>query len=285
MTGSIDAGRFKAEAVETCGLCGNIDLPPVGEPDDRLPALDEAAADAIKQLALRDSEYMAAVRRSDQTKTALNNLMKATEDLHKELSAPDRSVELARDIAVVEALIKEHSAEPEDPRDEAAYQKLLAILKLATVVSKTLMDETQASTLQQVSDALLTNSEQLGVQNLEGMKLSINRLDVKQGGAEKMTFKDLAPGENLRVRVAAALAVLDVARRSGVGRHPGLLVLDSPGAQEMAAEFADLIGSIGKAVEDQPELQVIIGAVDRTEFDTVVPANRRKQAFKEDKLF
>lgn len=282
---SIDVGRFKAVSAETCGLCGNVEVPPAKDDGDDLSALELAANDAAQQLAVRAKDHEEVKNRYDQTKMALTNLLKAAEDLQTELSQPDRSVDLAREIAVIEALIKELSGETENLSGDVASENVLTVLKSATAVSKALMEETQADILRQVSEALMTYSTRLGVQNLDDMKLSAHRLDIKQGGAENMTFGSLSPGENLRVRVAAALAVLDVARRSGVGRHPGLLVLDSPGAQEMAAEFAALIGSIGEAVKDQPELQVFIGAVNRPEFQMVVPVDRRKQAFNEDKLF
>ncbi len=79
-------------------------------------------------------------------------------------------------------------------------------------------------------------------------------------GKAPTSFGRLSAGENLRVRIAAALAVIEVARQRMYGRHPGLLVLDSPGAQEMApADFAALLSRVHEAIQSVGDIQIIVG--------------------------
>ncbi|GAA3832652.1 hypothetical protein GCM10022226_62420 [Sphaerisporangium flaviroseum] len=43
----------------------------------------------------------------------------------------------------------------------------------------------------------------------------------------------LTEGEQLRLKIVTTIALLRHGFRSGVGRHPGLLLVDSPGAEEV----------------------------------------------------
>lgn len=85
--------------------------------------------------------------------------------------------------------------------------------------------------------------------------------------------------ERLRMRVAASLATMKVARDRGFGRHPGLLVLDSPAAGEMSTpDFTRLIGAVNDIVADIPGVQVIVGGIKRPELDGVVDFAHRREA-------
>ncbi|MFC7662181.1 hypothetical protein ACFQWF_03945 [Methylorubrum suomiense] len=88
------------------------------------------------------------------------------------------------------------------------------------------------------------------------------------------------------MRIAAALAVIEVARQRMYGRHPGLLVLDSPGAQEMApADFAALLSRVHEAIQSAGDIQIIVGArADPTLLD-VVPCDHVTHAHGERFLF
>ncbi len=280
--------RFKAEEVETCGLCGNSDPEAHEGSGIDLSFLKDAVADAAVNAAASETKANQTSDKFRDASQALGRLAKELEDIQGELSVPDHADELSRKVAITEALIKELTGEIEETpttADESATKTdIHAVLKAAEKITKALMEQTQAETLKNVGDALFDYSVRLGVQNLESMTLHSNKLEIKQGGADE-TFSKLSLGENLRVRVALALSVVSAARVSGVGRHPGLLVLDSPGSQEMASEFASLMSSLGDVIKDEPELQIIIGAVHRPELEGIVPRGNRKQAFNEERLF
>lgn len=282
--------RLKAEEVPTCGLCGTTDVgAPDGQASDDLSFLKDSVADAATNAGECEAKANKAADTFKNAVNAMDVLASEMKDLQSELSVPDKADDLFRKVEITEALIKELIGEEDEEVAEVAVDvepqtDVHAILKAAEKITKDLMERTQADTLKKVGDMLLDYSVRLGVQNLESMTLHSSRLEINQGGAAT-TFSKLSPGENLRVRVALAISVVSVARGSGIGRHPGLLVLDSPGSQEMAAEFASLMGSLGDVLKEEPELQIIIGAVHRPELDGVLALENRKQAFNEDKLF
>jgi energy-coupling factor transporter ATP-binding protein EcfA2 len=160
------------------------------------------------------------------------------------------------------------------------------VLKEAEKITKALFDEMQRDILKEVSDELNRLSQRFGVKNVEKMEWSPNNVLTIIQGKTKTTFSELAPGEKLRVRIAAALAVIEVSRRRHFGRHPGLLVLDSPAAQEMtAADFASLMASVQDALNQAEDIQIIVGAVARPELLDVVPFGQRRHAEGDATLF
>ena len=64
------------------------------------------------------------------------------------------------------------------------------------------------------------------------------------GGAES-NFGSLSPGEQLRLRIATLVALLRIGQTQGIGRFPALLLIDSPGSEEMVeADAAEILGEL-----------------------------------------
>lgn len=63
-------------------------------------------------------------------------------------------------------------------------------------------------------------------------------MKVHQGG-QSSSYGDCERGEKLRLKLATAIALIKQGRTSGVGRHPGLLFVDSPGSEEVQQDDLD----------------------------------------------
>jgi hypothetical protein len=279
-----EVGRFEATGAEVCGLCGTAD-PPETSPGDTEPSLGAAVSDAKDAM----EAAVAASRRAEdalhEAEAARDRVLAELEALQSRLAADDGTERLRHDIAGIEARLDELRISV--PLAPAAQEREEAdILSAAVEVTKDMFEGLQREVLADVSRSLLRLSADFGVRNLEGMSLLANgQLRIRQGGTD-LSFTKLTPGEMVRVRVAAALATLEVAGEKGFGRHPGLLVLDSPGAQEMSADdFSALIGSVASAVGRFRDLQVIVGAVSRPELEARVPPGRRRQVRATAELF
>lgn len=95
---------------------------------------------------------------------------------------------------------------------------------------------------------------------------------VKQG--TKYNFGRLPDGDKLRLKVAVAIALLRVGRRRGAGRHPGLLFVDSPGAEEVeTGSLSEMIAELDQVAEDV-DLQVIIASARLDDVRTVLDQDR-----------
>lgn len=282
----LEVGRFEATSGDTCGLCGNSEALPADEETD-LTSLEQQVSDS-------EAAYKAALDGLESARKALADAEGRWGDVLAQLSAVqaalaqgDRREELVLARSAIEARIAElreaigGEVEHGPPHEEDE----LLILRAAEIVTKKLMVDLQESILGDVSRELFDLSVRFGVQNLEGMVLKPNKLDILQGGAS-LTFTKLSPGECLRVRIAAALAVLKVARERGYGRHPGLIVMDSPGAQEMSDDdFSELVRATASAIEEVPGVQVLVGAVSRPFLREVVPVARRRECVGDEYMF
>lgn len=94
-----------------------------------------------------------------------------------------------------------------------------------------------------------------------------------------MPFGEVTKGERLRLRIATAVALLRVGKVLGVGRHPGLLVVDSPGAEETDDSNLEALLKELRSVAEEVSLQVFVSSAKASEVLTLLaPANCRVAA-------
>jgi energy-coupling factor transporter ATP-binding protein EcfA2 len=282
----IDQRRYEAvDADESCALCGMVQPEPDDSEDTRIDDLLADVRDAEQTVARLNAELKAAERRLREAQEERTTTLKAVEAIQGELSSDeDSGLELEiRGLEAQATQLRELMAE-EQPTAAGADDE--PVLKEAEKATKALFDTMQRDILKEVSEELTKLSQRFGVKNVETMEWSPNNVLTIIQGKTKTTFSELAPGEKLRVRIAAALAVIEVSRRRHFGRHPGLLVLDSPAAQEMtAADFASLMASVQDALNEAEDIQIIVGAVARPELLDVVPFGQRRHAEGDATLF
>ena len=126
----------------------------------------------------------------------------------------------------------------------------------------------------EVNAAILDLARRFGFATLEETKLNLAaQLRLVKGGAAT-SFSHQTPGEKLRLRIAVVVALLRVAHKFGVGRHPGLLLIDSIGAEETEpGNLAEFMRELG-AVTSELGIQTIVASA-RPEILTHVPANQQ----------
>lgn len=146
----------------------------------------------------------------------------------------------------------------EEPRQLDRKIRMLdyAIRRLGNIrfqLSQDILSSLGALILGQLHDFGLTNVTE--VQINDNMEL----LFIQNGEPNK--FHELNEGEQLRAKIAffVSLILLDI--KYSVGRHPRLLIIDSPGKEEVISK--DLVGLAGRfrGIEQSHErdLQIIIG--------------------------
>jgi hypothetical protein len=96
---------------------------------------------------------------------------------------------------------------------------------------------------------------------LESAKLSGGlHLQIVKSGTSS-SYSKLTDGEKLRLKLATLAALIVVAEEENVGRFPGLLVIDSPGAQEVAfKDLEQIIAGLNDIAKEISHLQVIVGS-------------------------
>lgn len=203
-------------------------------------ACTEAESAALKRIALLTAEV---------------------EQLGSRLSSFGARQKLDVDVAVLEARLEEVSIDPETTTEQANTDEA-KILKAAVDVTDKKVKEVQQTLLAEISKEIVCYAKRFGMTNLTQATLNGGaQLHVITGGQEA-SYSKCTDGEKLRLKVATVLAMIRVAESRGVGRHPGMLMIDSPGAQEVVRQDLDaLISGLEEAVKEFEHLQVFIASL------------------------
>ncbi len=273
----------------TCALCKN-ELP-IHEDDvdsDRIHDAQTLVEDLATSLQIAKAKLKASEKTARDATEQLRAGMNKVRDLQDAISTLPTDPELV--VVQLEAQaqqLRELVAAMQSPaNDDTETQGELKILRAATEVSKTLMTSMQADTLKEIADSVMSLAKKFGVSHITSMHLDGGgRLKVHQGGAD-IHFSNLTMGEKLRIKIAISLAAVEVAKRRGHGRHPGLLIIDSPASEEVVnVDLEQMLDSVASAAKDIGGIQIILGTIARKAVEAVVSNDHRLHAKGDGYLF
>ena len=274
------------EETHRCFVCAE----PLTTTDDRHSSHDRLRA----QLRASQAAKKAAEATLKERQTAADNLEREITQLEQTCETLEARQDsfttqhaLALEIARLEARLQElhHlTSTPDDIPEEKNDD--LAIVIAALEETDNRASDLRAQVLDDVSAALVTLARSFGMDAIIKAKLTAGgQLKITKGGQET-SYSKLTKGEQLRVKVAAVLAMLTVAQERGVGRHPGLLLIDSPRAQEVTEDdLSHLLSGIQAATAKLPHLQVLIASVASPALLKHIPQERRRYARGDDYLW
>ncbi|WP_121664785.1 AAA family ATPase [Metabacillus litoralis] len=132
--------------------------------------------------------------------------------------------------------------------------------------------------LKSLEELILSQINKFGLTNVTDVVISKN-LDIQflQNG-ELNKFSELTEGEQLRAKIAFYLGLMLLDINYGMGRHPRLLIIDSPGKEEVISKDLISLASIFKEIEESysDKLQIIIG----TALEELVDASASQKVLK-----
>lgn len=147
------------------------------------------------------------------------------------------------------------------PSSQADYLQQLEhqrdILQCARNVLEIEMNSRAENSLGFLEERVSELARQFRVRNVQSVFLNNNyELFVRQSDSS-IRFPALDTGEKLRLKLAFHLALLALRIEEGVGRHPGVLIIDAPGGAEMTdatfdailSGISDLAGRVGNQVQ------------------------------------
>lgn len=184
---------------------------------------------------------------------------------------------IARAQGALEAL--QPTLSPEQEAERAALELRRKVLKAAEAVTTERVKDAQRDVLTSLSQNIADLARDFGIPQLTSVELGGGAtLKVHKGGVYT-PYGKCTPGEQLRLKVATAVALLRAGFASQTGRHPGLLTVDSPGSEEATKVSLDaMLRALQQAAAEAPDMQVIV-ATTRTEMlEELVPPERRRVA-------
>ena len=261
----VAAARIKAETADfACSLCS--ETIPEASFEDVNEELEQAescalASKAASERATADSK--AATEASRAAATALAKVQSELDELVKGADfATKRNAEL--ELAQLEGALKERNT----PAPKIDVDPDEGLISIAVKETEKAYNAGRTDILKALNDEILPLGQQLGIEALESVSLNSNAsMSLKKGGANT-SFSKVTAGERLRLRLATAIALLRVGPRLGIGRHPGLLIIDSPGKEEVAkVNLEALLAELRKITDEMEGLQVIVAG---TNVDEIV---------------
>lgn len=259
---SIGADRRQTEEDEhQCAVCTKTIEEPTSDFDE---TTDEVEDDTDALAVLQEAEEVAKVS-AEEARSKAQAALEKVEELATELTAASRSqaftdrINLQLDAARLRGGLDNF---PTDPIVTSA-SNTLAILNAATEVLREVTGEAAHLMFDELNEEILTLGKKFGIANLESVELDRRGgMKVTTAGVEDR-FSQLTGGERLRLRVAVVVALLRIGHRSGVGSHPGLILLDSPGSDELTVENeATLLRELDSLKLEHVTLQVVVASAE-----------------------
>lgn len=253
----ISEARIEAEVSDhSCSVCTEV-IDPVD------PLIFEGEVAEAKSRLKSADDHVKATRKFLETWQAKNaSARKKLEVCGEELSAlaalgtaadvlvlKDKLARLEGNLEIVEAV------ENASLIDEIERKVLLATEDEA----KDRAEAASVDAFGKISAEVTRICKELGMKNLQSIRIKRNAtVDIDHGGVVD-SFGKLSPGEQLRIRLATIIAMVSGLPGMRLGRHPGLLLIDSPGKEEVARESLNLLLlEMLKAVKNVPNLQIFV---------------------------
>lgn len=163
-------------------------------------------------------------------------------------------IELARAEGAVQAL-----AAPVPPVDVSPVDPVqLGVAEAAEKVLSSWVKGHQDPLLTKISSEIERLVVNFGADSLSNIKLDgAANMSLRQNG-DPTTYGQVTPGEQLRLKIAAVIALIKHGYGEGIGRHPGFLLLDSPAAEEMPdGDLATMVAALLEVAKEAP-MQIIV---------------------------
>lgn len=289
----VDETRWRREQDGNCSLCDSpVDIAvetsnvttmmsDEEDPDELLLARERTAALQLELLVI------------DAKHDELLVLKKAAEQLVTDRKADPRLAggdprarrELELQLATLRGRLDERRHHTIDEQEIDERTETLTVLEAALRVAKDLRDHEQREMLNDVSKRITAMGQSLGIVQLESAKLLGNtHMPVTKGGVDS-PFGKLTDGEKLRLKIALVIALLHVGTAAGVGRHPGVLLIDSLAREELNPNNAKtLLAELSKVAQEN-QLQIITSSAHGDLVEAALPAGATRLSNSEDLMW
>ncbi|WP_454810364.1 hypothetical protein [Paenarthrobacter nitroguajacolicus] len=238
---------------------------------DVLSALEQVLAAAEQSVRTVEADLANA---EEAEQNATSSAAAAQEDLAATEQRQQAQIDLARAQGAVDSL----GVPPAEDLGNDENDLIGVVLRTAKPIVDKWLKADQDPILDLISQEIARLAREFGIGNLERVALKGNaNMRVWTGGAED-GYASITGGERLRLKIATAIALMRVGKREGVGRHPGLLFIDSPASEEIGED--DLSEMLGALVEvaAETDVQLFVATAHAALLKRILPAENVRAA-------
>ncbi|HBT31890.1 MAG TPA: large ATP-binding protein [Pusillimonas sp.] len=262
-------------STHSCSVCG--ELVTNSEDGEAIKVeLQERVAASEAAVASAQTKKKDAEGELTDLRETIDLLQNRLELASKELSSSVRRQDAALAVAALEGRLEEASMSPTAHVDDRSGE--LKILNAVLTETDARVKAVRDGLLADVSVRLVEYAQAFGMENLSNADLKGNAsLSLVKGGV-RTSYSKVTEGEKLRLKVATVLAMIEISEERGIGRHPGLLMIDSPAAQEVSPDDVDqLVAGLRSVFTKLPHFQVFVAGISSKSITDHIPeANRRE---------
>jgi hypothetical protein len=261
----------REEQDHACSVCAEPLAGDVPDEDELEPAR-QALGEAEEQYATAEQELADAERRRNTASADRAAAEEVVRTLEERRPAGNEARDLETRIARLEGRL-EQSIPLQETADEV--DGTYAIVSAAFDEAEARRAAAAQELLSELGDEIAALARAFGIPNLETAQPKLGaQLRVRVGGADS-NFSSRTGGERLRLRLATVIALLRVGSRRGIGRHPGMVLIDSPGGEEMVTgDLAAILRELSSICKELPELQLICATARTAEVREVLAEDR-----------
>jgi hypothetical protein len=252
-----------------------------GDDDDTVQDADARVWASVAAEEAAKNELAAAEQAVAEARAVLQQARERAESASASNDAMTRRA-LELDIARLEGALE--AIPDSNNRDSDRSLDVRVLIAAEQVIDQTVRTAA-ASAFEELEQEIVSLGRVFRIDGITAAKTDLAaHLRVTIDGTES-PFGKLSRGERLRLRVATVVALLRVGARHGIGTHPGLLLVDSPGSEEVTADVVQaLLTALSDLETEMPELQVLVGTAKPAVLNGVRAA-RVYQAIGEDPLW
>ncbi len=205
----------------------------------------------------------------------LKDLDKAINDAKKQSGNEKEIVELEKQQAVLEYRLKKLEEDSEEivTGEVIDYEYRIDLLEEALEILKANRTTQNEEIINNFKTLLLEELHDLGITAVSEVSLT-NAYKISYNiNGNWVTFDKISEGEQLRIKIAFYLSIIQLDIKYNSGKHPRLLIIDSPAKEEADKIFIDglkkLLSSISEKYKN--DLQILIGTASR-ELENALPS-------------
>ncbi|MFD7596300.1 hypothetical protein ACFV6D_25100 [Kitasatospora sp. NPDC059812] len=262
--------RQRERSAHACAVCDR----PVEAGDDETP--EDVITEAKERLAASGEAEKAARDALEEAEAALGKLTEELTSVQGQLRAAESAAQLPALVAAREDMLRWEGALSVLPEAAlTAVRQESSTVKILKYGAKVLEEDsrTSGSTLFAALNQEITElGHRFGIVSLEAVEIDrAGRLKVIKDGTSQDWFSKQSAGERLRLRIAVVIALLRVGAAHGVSTHPGLVLIDSPKAEEVQDLDALTLLKELAAVAEENALQIVVTTADPVLAHEVLP--------------
>ncbi|MDQ1045490.1 ATP-binding protein [Streptomyces sp. V4I2] len=244
-----------------CAVC----LRPVTGDDETPEEVADEAGQRLSESVIAEDEAHGAL---EEAEAALTRLTHDLEVVEERLRSARAVTQLPERLLAQEAVLRLEGALSVFPQLPAVTEDPVeaTTIKVLGAGTQVLEDDSKSAAsvlFAEVNKEILQLGRRFGITALEAVEIDrAARLRVVKDGGVKDWFGKQSAGERLRLRIAVVIALLRVGAKNGISTHPGLLLIDSPKAEEVQDLDAHTLLRELFILAAESDLQVLITTAD-----------------------